>query len=63
MNDFELSTLGNWKDKSGRTLRAAYVDNDTVRVDRSDGSCSHYSTREWMSVYDTIRDCGFMRAS
>jgi hypothetical protein len=63
MNNFETSTLGTWKDSTGRTLCAAYVDEDTVRVDRSNGSCDHYSAREWMRLYDTIRDAGFVRAS
>jgi len=63
LTDFELSTLGIWTDSSGRRLTASYHDASTVRVDRSDKTTDVYTWREWMVVYDNIRDAGFRRAA
>lgn len=63
MARFTETTLGTWKNrKDGRALTAAYFDDCHVRVDRNDGTTDIYTEREWLRVYDMIRDGGFTRA-
>ena len=57
------TTLGTWKNrKDGRHLTASYLDAEHVRVDRSDRTSDVYTEREWLTLYDMIRDGGFTRA-
>lgn len=57
-----IQTLGRWTHNDSRELTASYVDRETVRVERNDGTASELLTEEkWLALFDLIRDNGFKR--
>lgn len=61
LNAFTLSTLGTWTHGPARIV-ARYHDETTVRID-VDGRSRVLTEREWMAMYDDIRDAGYTRAA
>jgi len=53
------TNLGTWTHEDGRTLVASYLDEETVRVDRSDHSTDCYSLEEWALLAEQLKDAGF----
>lgn len=55
-----LTTLGTWKHGPAK-LTACYHDETTVRID-VEGQSRVLTEREWLQMWDDIRDAGYTRA-
>lgn len=60
MANFTLSTFGTWAHGPAK-LTSSYHDETTVRVD-AEGRSRVLTEREWLQMYDDIRDAGYTRA-
>lgn len=59
MATFTLSTFGTWTHGPAK-LTASYHDETTVRIDTA-GKSRVLTEREWLQMYDDIRDAGYTR--
>jgi hypothetical protein len=59
LSTFTLTTLGTWANGPA-SLTASYQDETSLRID-VEGRSRVLSEREWLSMYDDIRDAGYTR--
>lgn len=60
LSDDTIATLGTWASGSAK-ITASYHDETTVRID-VEGQSRVLTEREWLQMYDDIRDAGYTRA-
>lgn len=61
LSDLAISTLGTWSAGPARIV-ASYHDETSIRIDVS-GSSRVLTEREWLQMWDDIRDAGYTRAA
>jgi len=60
LTEFERTTLGTWA-RGEATITAVYFDVGHVRVTNNAGGDVVHTVRDWMRMYDHMRDCGYTR--
>lgn len=60
LSDFAISTLGTWK-HGDATISARYHDETSIRIDVG-GASRVLTEREWLQMWDDLRDFGYTRA-
>jgi hypothetical protein len=60
MINLTLSTLGTWKHGPVK-MTASYHDETSIRID-VEGRSRVLTEREWLQMWDNIRDAGYTRA-
>lgn len=61
LSDFAISTLGTWAHGAARIV-ACYHDETSIRID-VDGASRVLTEREWLQMWDDLRDAGYTRAA